>query len=123
MDLLHEKETYSVIGAAMDVHSELGYGFLEAVYQEALEYEFKARKIPYERELPLKIYYKGNSLKKYYIADFICDNKFIIEVKTVSSINSDHNAQLLNYLKATGLKLGLILNFGKHNLEHKRIIN
>jgi len=122
MDLLYEKETYLIIGAAMEVHQELGYGFLEAVYQEALEEEFLEKCISYKREIPLKIYYKNKPLKKYYIADFICYNEIIIEVKAASEITKEHQAQLLNYLTATRLKLGLIINFGKQSLEHKRII-
>jgi len=122
MGLLYEKETYSIIGAAMTVHHELGNGFLEAVYQEALEKEFKQRNIPYKREMPIRIYYKDEPLEKCYIADFLCFDNIIIELKAVSSITSDHQGQVLNYLTATRLKLGLILNFGKKSLEHQRII-
>ena len=122
MNLLFGKETYQIIGAAIEVHQELGHGFLEAVYQEALEKEFVENNVSYKREVPLKIYYKDKPLNKFYIADFICYNKIIIEVKTVSAITSEHCAQLLNYLTAIKLKLGLIINFGKQSLEHKRII-
>ena len=122
MNLLYEDETYSIIGAAMTVHQELGYGFLETVYQEALEKEFKLRDISYKREMPLKIYYKNEPLDKCYIADFICFDKIIVELKALSAITPEHYGQVMNYLSATRLKLGLIINFGKKNLEHKRII-
>ena len=122
MDLLYEEDTYLIIGAAIAVHQELGNGFLEAVYQEALEKEFQIRKIPYKHEVPLTIYYKNEPLNKIYLADFICFEKIIIELKALPAITSDHQAQILNYLKASRLKLGLILNFGKQSLEHKRII-
>ena len=122
MDYLYEEETYSIIGAAMTVHQELGYGFLEAVYQEALEKEFWIRNIQYKREMPLKIYYKNEPLEKCYIADFVCYDRIIVELKALSTITSEHLGQVMNYLAATKLKLGLIINFGKKSLEHKRII-
>ena len=122
MDYLYEEETYSIIGAAMMVHQELGYGFLEAVYQEALEKEFQLRNIPYKREIPLKIYYKNEPLEKCYIADYICYDKIIVELKALSQITPEHQGQVVNYLSATKLKLGLIFNFGKKSLEHKRVI-
>jgi len=117
MDLVYENETYSIIGAAIEVHKELGYGFLESVYQEALE-----REIPYNREMPLKIYYKNKPLNKCFITDFIWYDKIIVELKAVPILKSENQAQVLNYLTATGLKIGLIINFGKTSLEHKRII-
>jgi GxxExxY protein len=122
MSLLFEKESYSIIGAAMSVHQELGYGFLEAIYQEALEKEFQHKDIPYKREMPIKIYYKNEPLNKFYIADFICYDKIIVELKALSALTVDHQGQILNYLAATKLKLGLLLNFGRKSLEHKRII-
>ena len=122
MDLLYEKESYLIIGAAIAVHKELGNGFLEAVYQEALEREFLKKNIPYKREAPLIIYYKNEPLDKFYTADFICYGKIIVELKALSAITSEHKAQVLNYLKASRLNLGLILNFGKQSLEFKRII-
>jgi GxxExxY protein len=122
MDLLYEKETYSIIGAAIAVHQELGNGFLEAVYQEALEKEFIIRNIPYKREAQLTIYYKNEPLKKFYTADFICYDKIIVELKTLTAITTEHQAQVLNYLKASRLHPGLILNFGKQSLENKRIV-
>jgi GxxExxY protein len=100
----------------------LGNGFLEAVYQEALEKEFQIRNIPYRRESQLPIYYKNEPLDKFYAADFICYDKIMLELKALSVINNEHQVQVLNYLKAAKLNLGLILNFGKQRLEHKRII-
>ena len=122
MNYLHEEETYSIIGAAMIVHQELGHGFLEAVYQEALEKEFRLRNIFFKREIPLRIYYRNEPLEKCYIADFICYNKIIVELKALSAISSEHLGQVMNYMAATRIKLGLIINFGKKSLEYKRII-
>ena len=107
----------------MEVHTELGPGFLEQVYQEALEYEFKKAGIPYKREAHLKIKYKDISLNKDYIADFICYDKIIIELKTVSDIIDIHKCQVLNYLKATVFQLGIIGNFAKKSLETARVVN
>jgi GxxExxY protein len=121
--LLFETETYAIIGAAMNVHNELGAGFLEAVYQEALEYEFDLRNIPARREIPLQIYYKDRLLSKFYIADFICFERIIVETKSVSCLLDEHKAQVINYLKATKFQLGLLINFGKPKLEYKRIIH
>ena len=122
MVLLYKEETYSIIGAAIAVHQELGCGFLEAVYHEALEKEFLIRNIPYKREVPLTIYYKNEPLDKFYAADFVCYDKIIVELKALSAITNEHQAQVLNYLKATKLNLGLIINFGKQRIENKRII-
>jgi len=122
MELIYKNEVYQIIGAAMEVHKELGCGFLEAVYQEALELEFMFRKIPYQREKKLNIFYKGILLNKYYEADFICFDKVIVELKALSGLTSDHEAQLLNYLKTTNLKVGLLINFGRQSLEYKRMV-
>ena len=122
MELIYKNEVFQIIGAAIDVHKELGCGFLEAVYQEALELEFKLRNIPYRRESKLNIYYKEQLLNKYYEADFICFDKIIIEIKALSGLTSEHESQLLNYLKATKLKVGLLVNFGTQSLEYKRMV-
>ena len=122
MDLIYKTEAYKIIGAAMEVHKELGPGFLEAVYQEALEIELQKQKIPYEREKLMNIFYKGIKLKKKYSADFVCYDKIIVEVKALSSLSSDHEAQILNYLKTTSLKLGLLINFGAKSLQYKRLV-
>ena len=122
MALLYENETYKIIGAAMEVHKELGSGFLEAVYQEALAIEFKKRRIPFIKETKLRISYKGQNLRKYYEADFICYEKIIVETKAIKKITGIDDSQVINYLKATGFKLGLLLNFGTESLEYKRLV-
>jgi GxxExxY protein len=122
VDLLKEDKTYAIIGAAMEVHKELGPGFLEAVYQEALELEMIKRNIPYELEKQLEIFYKGVKLKKKYYSDIICYNSIIIELKALKDINGDHQSQLLNYLKATSYEVGLLINFGRKSLQYKRMI-
>ena len=106
----------------MEVHKHLGCGFLEPVYQEALEKEFISQKIPCKREMELPIYYKQERLNKYYQADFVCYDKIIVELKALSELTSQHEAQVLNYLKATGFELGLLINFGQTSLQYKRII-
>lgn len=120
-ELLHKAETYKIIGCAMEVHSSLGSGFLEAVYHEALAIEFERKEIPFKQEQKLEIYYKEQTLSKYYIADFICDDKIIIEIKATKEIAGIDEAQVINYLKATGLKIGLLINFGAESLEYKRL--
>jgi len=122
MELLYKDESYKIVGAAMTVHKELGSGFLEPVYQDAIEIEFKSLSIPYQREVVLPIYYKNILLSKTYIADFVCYDKIIVELKAVSSLTSVFRAQVLNYLKASKLELGLLLNFGTDKLEQERII-
>lgn len=121
--ILYKEEAYKIIGAAMEVHKELGNGFLEAVYQEALEKEFMLRNIPFQREYLINIYYKGEKLNKCYKADFICFDQIIIELKALSELTCDHDSQLINYLKATNKPLGILINFGKPSLQYKRIIN
>jgi GxxExxY protein len=118
----NKKETYNIIGAAMEVHSTLGCGFLEAVYQEAMEIELTKRNIPYEREKRLIVNYKGIQLKKEYIADFICYENIIVELKALSGLTGEHQAQILNYLTATKNKIGLLINFGTESLEYQRLI-
>jgi GxxExxY protein len=120
--LIYKSESYKIIGACMEVHKTLGCGFLEAVYQEALSIEFEKRKIPYEQEKILRIYYKKHLLKKTYNADFVCYDKIIVETKAISQLHPDNMAQSLNYLKATGFKLALLVNFGAPSLQYKRIV-
>ena len=115
-------QTYSIIGAAMDVHNHLGAGFLEAVYQDALAVELALRTIPFGREVPLPVLYKGNLLNCSYRADFICYNGIIVEIKAISELTSVDTAQVINYLKATGIQRALLLNFGAERLEHKRFV-
>lgn len=120
--VLFKEECFQIIGACMAVHSELGCGFLGAVYQEALEIELKKKPIPYNREEKLNIYYKDHLLHKQYIADFICYDKIILELKAVKQMEDIHHAQILNYLKATNKKLGLLINFGANSLQYKRFV-
>ena len=121
--LLYPKESYDITGCFMKVFNQLGTGFLEAVYQEALELEFRSAGIPYKREVPLRINYNGVILKKEYFADFVCYDKIIVELKAVSEISNIHKVQVKNYLKATGFELGLIANFGNISLETARVCN
>jgi GxxExxY protein len=128
MDLLKsykqkDEKTYAIIGAAMRVHRELGPGFLEAVYGDALEVEFRNRHIPYEREKELDIMYDGIPLKTKYYADFLCYGDVVVELKTVETIANIHRAQVIHYLKATGLSRGLIINFKNLSLQYERIAN
>lgn len=106
----------------MAVHRELGQGFLEPVYQEALAIEFGYQGIPFVREQELSIMYRGVELNKLYKADFVCYNSIIVELKALSDLNNDHVAQLINYLKATNLKVGLLINFGESSLKYKRLV-
>jgi len=117
-----DERTYKIIGAAMEVHKELGYGFLEAVYQEALGREFTTQEIPFKAQPVIEINYKGKPLNKTYQPDFICFNEIIIEIKAISELSGVEEAQLINYLKASSIKIGLLLNFGSKSLEHKRFV-
>ena len=118
-----EEETYKIRGCLLNVHKELGSGFLEKVYQEALEIELQAQHIPYEREKSLQVYYRGVKLKQEYIADFVCFDKIIVELKAVSEITEIHHAQVFNYLKATNFDIALLANFGESPLKVERLFN
>ena len=119
--IVYKEESYQILGAAFKVYNGLGHGFLEAVYQEALEIEFQNQGIPYEREKELKIYYDDVELKQTYKADFVCFGKIIVELKAVSTLDDAHRSQVYNYLHATNYKLGLLLNFGcPDELEYER---
>ena len=121
--LYNKEQSYAINGAAMNVYNALGHGFLEAVYQEALELEFIKRGIPYERGKELKIFYEGKDLRQTYKADFVCYGDIIVELKAVAHLDDSHRSQVFNYLKATGFKLGLLYNFGHYNgLEWERKI-
>jgi len=121
--LLYKEEVYTLQGAIFDVYREMGCGFLEAVYQECLEKEFQAREIPFASQQVLSLEYKGNRIKQTYQPDFICFNSIIIELKAVKEIAKIHEAQLHNYLKASSLRLGLLVNFGHYpKAQIKRII-
>lgn len=113
-NLLFEDESYAIRGAIYEVYREMGYGFLEAVYQECLEKELKHRDIPFVSQPKLELYYKGEKLNKTYVPDLICYNEIIIELKSVTELANEHRAQLHNYLKATEFKLGLLVNFGHY---------
>jgi len=119
---MRDERTYKIIGAAIEVHKELGSGFLEAVYQEGLEREFAIEQIPFKAQPIIQIRYKGQLLNKTYQPDFVCYEEILVEIKAISGLTGLEEAQLINYLKATGLKIGLLLNFGAKSLEHKRLV-
>ena len=119
--LKYEEQTSKILNACIEVHNELGNGFLEPVYQEALEEEFKLQGIPYEREKLLPIMYKGKQLDKEYYADFVCYENIVVELKAVTNLVKAHKAQLLNYMKATKAEIGLLINFGETSLKWERI--
>ena len=122
-DLLYKDEVYAIIDAAMDVYNDLGPGFLENVYQEAMEIEVEVRKIPYKALQEIHIKYKGRLLKKLYIADLVCYDKIIVEIKAMDKLTMREDGQLLNYLQATGMKVGVLINFGHYpSLEWKRLV-
>jgi GxxExxY protein len=123
-ELILGDECYAIVGAAIEVHSELGPGFLEAIYQEAIEIELGSRRIPVEAQKPLTVSYKGRRLKKEYVADIICYGQIIVELKAMDRGAGREESQILNYLKATGLKVGLLVNFGSHGkLEWRKFVN
>jgi GxxExxY protein len=123
-NLIYSDESYAIRGACMDVYTILGNGFLEAVYQECLEIEFKRRQIPYVAQKLLKLTYEGQLLRQTYKPDFVCYDKIIVEIKAISKLLDEHRAQGMNYLKATGFKLCLLVNFGHYPLvEIMRIVN
>ncbi len=119
--LLFKEESYKIIGAAMEVHRLLGCGFVEPVYQEALEKEFTLRGIPFEREKELNINYKGSALLKTFRVDFICFDKIILELKAVKEFTDEHYAQIYNYLRASRMDLGILINFGLSSIEFQRV--
>ena len=122
-DLLYKAEVYAIVGAAMDVYNDLGPGFLENVYQEAMEIELASRKIPSKPIQEIHIKYKGRQLKRFYIADLICYDKIIVEIKAMDKLTLREEGQLINYLKATGMKVGTLINFGHYpSLEWKRFV-
>ena len=115
-----DPRTYAVIGAAMEVHRQLGSGFLEAVYQKALALELSARQVPFKSEVELPVYYKWQKLDVSYRADLICYDAVIVELKALAKLTGVEESQLINYLKATGLETGLLVNFGAKSLEYRR---
>jgi GxxExxY protein len=118
----NDPRTYAVIGAAMEVHRQLGCGFLEAVYQEALEIELAARSIPFEAQFDIPVRYKGRVLKAFYRPDFLCFEAVVVELKALTQLGPIEEAQVINYLKGTGYEVGLLLNFGRTSLQSKRYI-
>jgi GxxExxY protein len=114
VELLLKDEVYAIVGAAMEVYNQLGPGFLEPIYQEAMEIETLERQIPIKPRHELVVLYKGKHLKKFYIADLICFDQVIVEIKAIDTLTTREESQLINYLKATGLKVGLLINFGSH---------
>lgn len=121
-ELIYKEESYKIIGCCLEVYNNLGKGFLEIVYKDALEYEFRKQNIPFSREKQFDIIYKDVVLAHKYFADFIVYDKIILEVKHCESIAKDHFKQTINYLKASSFKLGLICNFGESSFNSKRII-
>lgn len=123
MALLYEQETYQIIGACLNVHKALGPGFLESVYQEALEKELKRLQIPYIRHKKLQIVFNGEFLNKFFVADLVCYDVIIVELKAASFLTKIDSDQTINYLKSTNLCIGLLVNFGERSLKWKRFIN
>ena len=122
MELFHKEEAYQVIGQCMEVHNELGHGFAEIVYKDALELCFSQNRIYYEREKEYLVYFRGILLRHRFYADFVVFDKIILEVKCVSCLTDEHISQTINYLKVSGNKLGLLVNFGRGRLEYKRLV-
>ena len=115
--------TYSIIGAAMEVHRQLGCGFTEKVYQDALEHELILQNIPYEREARMQVTYKGKVMASEFVPDFVCYNQIIVELKAVEELTSLHQAQAINYANVANMKVALLINFGTEMLEYKRLFN
>ena len=121
--IIYKEESYKIIGACMKVHRNLGAGFLEAVYEEAIEKELNKEKIPFQRQVKLELYYDNQKMNKTYRADFVCYEKMILEIKAVSQTPKAFYAQLRNYLRCTEMKLGILINFGQPSLQYKRVVN
>lgn len=122
-ELVFKEESYAIVGAAMHVHAELGMGFVEKVYQDALEMEFKKRTIPYEREKRLLVSYDGSQLHRDFYVDFVCYGKIAVEIKAATRIADAFIVQTKSYLRAGDFKLGLLINFGQSSLAYRRILN
>ena len=123
MEIVYKEESYRIVGACFEVYKDKGNGFVEPVYQECLEIEFGFQEIPYSAQATLRLSYRGRELKQRYVPDFMCHDKIIVELKAVTQLTDEHRAQVLNYLKATGYRLGLLMNFGHYpKLEYERII-
>lgn len=122
MGLYREEETFKIIGICMEVHRNLGPGLLEVVYKDALEIEFKANNIPFEREKEFSIEYKGVILQHKFYADFIVNEDIVLEVKAIKEFSGEHTAQVLNYMKLSDSEIGLLVNFQNKSLQHKRLV-
>ena len=121
-DIIYKELSYKIVGCAMEVHTKLGYGFLEKVYENALIIELKNKNINIKKQVPIKVKYKGEIVGDY-IADILVEDKIIIEIKTSEVISDAYRAQIINYVKATDIKLGILINFGSEKLEYERFIN
>jgi GxxExxY protein len=121
-DLVHGTLTGKILGAAMEVHRYLGPGFLENVYEEALAYEFELQNISFEKQKEIPVIYKNKQVK-HFICDFLVDKKVVVEIKAIKEIGEIEKLQAINYLKAGGFQVGLLINFGRKSLEYKRLIN
>ncbi|WDE95980.1 GxxExxY protein [Lentisphaera profundi] len=122
-EIVLKEESYVIIGACMNVHNELGQGFLESVYQEALELVLSKETIANEREKELHISFQGQALAKKFYVDFLCYDQIVVELKAVKALDQNHEAQVINYLKASNKPLGILVNFGEKSLVYKRLIN
>ncbi len=121
--IIYKEESYRIIGACMKVHRNLGPGFLESVYEEALQREFQNQGIPFQRQVKLNVFYEGKKLDKFFKADFLCFEKIILEIKAVNFLPQNSWLQLRNYLATTNMRLGVLINFGEASLQYKRIAN
>ena len=122
-ELIYKEESYKIMGACFEVYKEMGCGFLEPVYQECLEKELTLQGIPFDAQKIVELNYKGQKLDKIYKPDFLCFDKIIIEIKAVSKLNNEFRAQIINYLNATNMRLGLLINFGHFpKIEHERYV-
>jgi len=123
VEVVLKEESYKIVGACFEVYNAMGCGFLEAVYQECLGIEFSKQTIPFKAQAPLELSYKGQMLEQKYVPDFTCFEKVIVEIKALKELSDEHRAQVHNYLKATGYRLGLLVNFGHHSkLQYERIV-
>ena len=123
VEVVLKEESYKIVGACFEVYNAMGCGFLEAVYQECLGIEFSNQEIPFKAQIPLELTYKGQVLEQKYVPDFTCFEKVIVEIKALKELSDEHRAQVHNYLKATGYRLGLLVNFGQHpKLQYERIV-
>ena len=123
VELFFKEEVYRIVGACFEVYKDKGHGFVESVYQDFLEIELELQKMPFDRKRVLTLEYKGRSLDHWFAPDLICYEQIIVEIKAVKELADEHRAQLLNYLKATGLKVGVLVNFGHHpGLQWERLV-